>query len=274
MLRRLLLISKMLIPTQVSNEVVQILKDRLPDHSDSFGNILIWYEKRFRKQLLSAAKCSTRDDFLSRLDPVLFRTTYEDGEVFIRLHRSALDINNFHLIPEGFVIPRQDFRAGSSDDVRVVVQEVTSPSQFWVSLWDQFHLLDRLMEDLNRHYDEHKDRTIYQVETAQVGEYYAAKHAGEWHRVKVRRALHQDGKADIFYIDYGTDEEVSISELRLLDLKFSILPAQALRAKLHNLAPAGHPHDGWTSQACFQFLQVSRSMVSRYPIFSLNFCSV
>ena len=245
----------MLLPTQVAEQLAQILQDRTPDWSDSIGNLSVWYEKRHRKSLLSAAKCTSRDELLSKLDPVHFQTMYEN-EIFIKLKRPLTD--NLQLIPCGFVIPRQDVEDINPRDpyLEVVVHEVTSPSQFWITLLKRFQELNALMLDLNEHYNEHGERTLYQVETVFPGEYFTARYNGEWHRVKSKGFNPEDRKVKAFYIDYGTLEDVPILELRHLDMKFSALPAQAFPACLYNLVPAEN-QKVWARDTCVKFLEVS-----------------
>ena len=41
----------------------------------------------------------------------------------------------------------------------------------------------------------------------------------------------------IFYVDYGTEEEVYFKNAKNLDTKFSVLPNQAIRARLSGIQP-------------------------------------
>ena len=41
----------------------------------------------------------------------------------------------------------------------------------------------------------------------------------------------------IFYVDYGTEEEVYFKNAKNLDTKFTVLPYQAIRARLSGIQP-------------------------------------
>ncbi|XP_055613816.1 uncharacterized protein LOC129760226 isoform X2 [Uranotaenia lowii] len=58
---------------------------------------------------------------------------------------------------------------------------------------------------------------------------------GSWYRAEVIEYYH-DGFIDVFYLDYGNHEQVTINDLRLWDDQFDYLPFQAVHCRLSNVS--------------------------------------
>jgi staphylococcal nuclease domain-containing protein 1 len=65
------------------------------------------------------------------------------------------------------------------------------------------------------------------------GDLVSAKFSdGSWYRAKVRRSSAVKKEAEVTFIDYGNQDTISFSDIRLLDAKFRSLPGQAHDARL------------------------------------------
>lgn len=65
------------------------------------------------------------------------------------------------------------------------------------------------------------------------GDLVSAKFSdGAWYRARVRRASPIKKEAEVTFIDYGNQDNVSFKDIRPLDPKFRSLPGQAHDARL------------------------------------------
>ena len=85
-----------------------------------------------------------------------------------------------------------------------------SPFEFYVTLRRHHLALERLMDELNSR------EWSTAVECAVVGGHYLAHYEGEWCRVRAEAVT---GKGttqtvDLFYIDFGTKQQVCLVNLR------------------------------------------------------------
>ncbi|XP_055523580.1 uncharacterized protein LOC129717590 isoform X2 [Wyeomyia smithii] len=67
-------------------------------------------------------------------------------------------------------------------------------------------------------------------------EYVLALYQREWYRAEVIE-YYDDQSIEVFYVDYGNYERVSIDDLRLWDDRFDYLPLQAIHCRLANISP-------------------------------------
>ena len=49
--------------------------------------------------------------------------------------------------------------------------------------------------------------------------------------------VHKPHAFFVFYVDYGTEQEVYLKDAKKLDNKFMVLPNQAIRARLSGIQP-------------------------------------
>lgn len=91
--------------------------------------------------------------------------------------------------------------------------------------------LSKLMSALQERY---KD-VVYsplQIDDIKPGKIYASKHEdGWWYRTSVIKVIHA-GSISVFYCDYGYYANLTRQQLIPLDLEFTALPYQAIKAKM------------------------------------------
>jgi len=147
----------------------------------------------------------------------------------------------------------------------VIVTEVVSPDKFWFQLkgFKTSHALDKLMKSMDDCYrwdDEHEKE--YRLKNPQTeckrGAIMAAPYESEgYHRVRINKISRGDFVVEVFYLDYGTISEVSMSEIRSLPTRFRSLPSQAIEGKLWGLTPPG-AEDSWSSKSVGRFMELVR----------------
>lgn len=139
--------------------------------------------------------------------------------------------------------------------LQMLMSHVVSPSEFYVHLvTPNAGILDVLMDDLNKFYDSDPfpescaPRNGYQPH---VGEHCCARFSedGRWYRglvTSLRRTVDekegsQHGVLDVqvFHVDFGSSEWVSVGDVKPLVAKFSSLPGQVVKCRLANLKPEG-----------------------------------
>ena len=77
-----------------------------------------------------------------------------------------------------------------------------------------------------------------------------------WHRAMVRDC--SEGEVEVFLVDLGKVEEVTLSNTRKLESCFSVLPFQATLASIACVEPEGH---GWCREATQLFKKVVTSSI-------------
>lgn len=151
------------------------------------------------------ADLSEEDVILRRLDPDTFEATYEAGKLALRLKgdsSAALEGADEEASRVTSPLP-QHLSRQLSDAVKgaleypikatVVVQEVTSPSDFWVTLGDSARQLNALMDELNEDLFQAREKGPATCKDIKLGpgEPCAALYDNEWHRASVQ-SVYQD----------------------------------------------------------------------------------
>ncbi|XP_059048795.1 tudor domain-containing protein 5-like [Achroia grisella] len=139
--------------------------------------------------------------------------------------------------------------------LELVVGEVYSPSHFWVLRLGDHHYgaLDRLMDEMTEYYSSGSGRgRRLAAAAARAGQYAASLYDGDWHRALILTVLDSD-TVKVRHVDYGTVETVAVSSLRPLVRRWAALPAQAVRARLAAVRPAGGRR--WPRAAAAAFLR-------------------
>ena len=78
---------------------------------------------------------------------------------------------------------------------------------------------------------------LFKKENCKIGMHCAALYFGRWHRALLTKVNWAKKKFSVFYIDYGTLGSVPLRDLRLLDVRFSKMPSQALKFRLSGVKP-------------------------------------
>lgn len=87
------------------------------------------------------------------------------------------------------------------------------------------------------------------VHNINKGQICAASYRNMWHRGKII-AEPENNHAKVFFVDYGTVENVQIKNLKYLLEKYSQIPAQAYRGSLAYIRPLKHR---WTRDSTYSF---------------------
>jgi len=119
---------------------------------------------------------------------------------------------------------------------QIVVTQVETLGKFWFNLFGKEHsfALAELMTNMDVFYTRKESEVFRVSDVKQIspGTFAAAKYKNEgFHRVQVLRNL-TGGKAELFYIDYGTIAPLNWKEVFFLVEDFSLLPCQAIEARL------------------------------------------
>lgn len=146
------------------------------------------------------------------------------------------------------MLPCEDLPRNSSHPA--AVQHASNPSEFWIQTFNYANELDELMERIKSLYKDPLKRNL--VSSPAVGLYCAAKaEDGDFYRAKVVEVV-DEKHVQVFFVDYGSTEVVSRSNIRALPREFKVLPCLALKCTLAGVKPkAGE----WNHRASEYFRQ-------------------
>ncbi|NWY03829.1 TDRD1 protein, partial [Nothoprocta ornata] len=146
-------------------------------------------------------------------------------------------------------------------EIKGIVTEFRNPSEFYIQISSP-----EFLEHINRISVELQDcyaNTIIQEEYIPIkGEVCVAKYSLDqtWNRALVKDVDILQKKAQIFYIDYGNEENISFSRIKALHKNIELFPPCAIKCSLANYDPT---QDGW-----------SEDIASSSPQFMGKHCSV
>ncbi|KAG4068758.1 hypothetical protein HA402_002449 [Bradysia odoriphaga] len=129
------------------------------------------------------------------------------------------------------------------------VSEVNSPYKFWFQLNEDIpNPVEELQERLNECYTmtDYMPELI-KKEHMQNGYACAALYAKLWHRGEIIGQV-EDGKVSIFFVDYGTVDQVAIGGVRYLLNSFCVQPKLCHRGTLDFIKPR-NSNQRWTVDA-------------------------
>ncbi|XP_072917484.1 tudor and KH domain-containing protein isoform X2 [Hemitrygon akajei] len=152
-----------------------------------------------------------------------------------------------------FEVPSPDFSFLADEHLEVYVSASENPSHFWIQILGSRCLqLDNLTSEMTRYYS--SSTGTAEAFVPKVGDIVAAPCQGDglWYRACVLGFL-ENGNADLYYVDFGDNGEVSIGNMQHLRSDFLSLPFQAVECSLDGIQPAG---EGWSEEAmdCFDSL--------------------
>lgn len=123
---------------------------------------------------------------------------------------------------------------------RIIISNVTNPTNFQIQLVENNRALDSLMDELEKLYYG-IGASHYNMPTEYIQHYgiCAAVFEGDknWHRCRITGYYREQKAVRVQFIDYGGNSIVSINDVKFLAKQFDKLPIQAVNARLHNLAP-------------------------------------
>ncbi|KAL3282695.1 hypothetical protein HHI36_005869 [Cryptolaemus montrouzieri] len=135
-----------------------------------------------------------------------------------------------------------------NDRIQIVVSEICDPGRFWIYKDDG--LLDDMMNSMQPFYREHKPYYLIPEILFEVG-LYCVVHLNEFQRGLIVDLLPNiGGHVKVYFIDYGTMVILPKEKIWFLTREFSVLPAQAVKAKLANIKPI---EQIWTMESSQRF---------------------
>ncbi|XP_076752241.1 tudor domain-containing protein 7 tapas isoform X1 [Xylocopa sonorina] len=112
---------------------------------------------------------------------------------------------------------------------------VISCNEIWVRIIgeaysDQFNIMTT---EMSQHYD--KIKQSIKPQTVEIGGYYVVFEDESWHRIRCIDYDATSGMVTVAFIDHGDEDVFHYNRLQILDKKFCVLPAQAIRLCLSGL---------------------------------------
>ncbi|XP_019628618.1 PREDICTED: tudor domain-containing protein 7B-like [Branchiostoma belcheri] len=133
---------------------------------------------------------------------------------------------------------------GKGRMLNVFIEDAIGPDHFVLRPFDSMELVSQLESDMDDFYENNVFPAADCVPVS--GALYAAfvEEADAWERVCVKD-IAQNGDVSVWGLDKGGYHVVSPANLRPLDARFRVIPAQAMMGKLGGVVPA--KGDKWTS---------------------------
>ncbi|XP_044258260.1 tudor domain-containing protein 5-like isoform X2 [Tribolium madens] len=147
------------------------------------------------------------------------------------------------------------------DILEISVEEIYDLSKFWVTL--TYGDLESLMNELQTFFYDNHSKYFIPEKLLEVDLFCVALYANLYHRCVIVDLLPRSpGFIRVFFIDYGTVENISSREIWFLPKQFSKVPSQAIRARLSGIYPP-YENSTWSEQAiiAFQKLVTNRIIV-------------
>ncbi|XP_060880472.1 putative uncharacterized protein DDB_G0282133 [Metopolophium dirhodum] len=122
----------------------------------------------------------------------------------------------------------------NQDKKKMRLLSIYNPSLFYLQL-EPFELLDRLMIQMQCTYETNSNNYLVKPNQILPGLFYVTSYSSfsnpkQWHRVKVLKV--NPTTVEVFYVDYGTVDNIPKTELRFLNYLFCSLPCQAIHCCL------------------------------------------
>ncbi|KAM4661914.1 tudor and KH domain-containing protein isoform 2-T2 [Discoglossus pictus] len=177
-------------------------------------------------------------------------TTYGDRNLSRTRTPSCDSISDITYEVSKFEVPSPDFTFKADEYVDVYVSATENPAHFWIQiLGSRSSQLDKLTTEMSEHYEKQQQRR--DPPEFQVGDIVAAPFHTDafWYRAEVLGFL-DNGKVDLYYVDYGDSWDAAQEYLFPLRSDFLSLPFQAIECTLSGIAPAGGK---WTKDALDKF---------------------
>ncbi|XP_067155661.1 tudor domain-containing protein 1 [Apteryx mantelli] len=128
-------------------------------------------------------------------------------------------------------------------EIKGIVTEFRNPSEFYVQISSP-EVLDRINKISVKLQDCYANTVIQEEYIPIKGEVCVAKYSLDqtWNRALVKAVDILQKKAQIFYIDYGNEENISLSRIKALHKDIEQFPPCAIKCSLANYDPT---QEGW-----------------------------
>ncbi|XP_046816846.1 uncharacterized protein LOC124423308 isoform X1 [Vespa crabro] len=164
------------------------------------------------------------------------------------------------LMPEGVMIIGEcvgqinvtDLENITQPYIEIFVEEVFTPSLFWIQLRKKKKLFNKLMEDIHKFYQEKFMNYKIPPVVLEKGLNCACKYNDIWHR-GIIKTVKPDLQITVMFYDYGTLKTYPPEEIYYLHRLFSYLPAQAIPCGLYNIKP--HNGEQWSKGVTYEFAE-------------------
>lgn len=167
-----------------------------------------------------------------------------------------------------FEIPSPDLSFQPDEHLEVYVSAYENPNHFWIQILGVRSLqLDKLTEEMTRFYS--SSNPEQRVETLVVGDIVAAPYGdhNKWNRAKVL-GVSPTGLVDLYYVDFGDNQELAKDSLCRIRSDFLCLPFQAMECNLAGVMPKG---EEWSEVALDDFDRLTHS--ARWRPLQAKLCS-
>ncbi|CAK8680022.1 unnamed protein product [Clavelina lepadiformis] len=217
----------------ISEVVVVLASLRFPDHhqSENIADLKIRRSNGETVRLLdffSSTNTSLTTDHMPSNEGISTQTDYEALPKYKRLS---------DMVHKG--------------SCKVYISHVENPGDVYCQLAELSNDLDTMMLSLESYYKEdHKHVDIASTLSLSVGSICVAQYCDdEWHRASVLDII-DDKKVKVQFVDYGTIEILSVDRIRNSEIRFCVLPLQAIHC---HLAHVDFNPSTWTSKEIEDF---------------------
>ncbi|KAL3274310.1 hypothetical protein HHI36_015713 [Cryptolaemus montrouzieri] len=139
----------------------------------------------------------------------------------------------------------------------VYVSAMTDPSRFWIQIvGPKATQLDQLVEEMTEYYNSPSNQDIHALDSVSSGDLVAAifQYDNKWYRAEVLNVTRDNDKdevqAELYYVDYGDTDIVTIKQIFELRTDFLQLHFQAIECYLANVEPV---QEEWSEEAVDKF---------------------
>ncbi|XP_043235867.1 tudor domain-containing protein 1-like [Amphibalanus amphitrite] len=164
-----------------------------------------------------------------------------------------------------FYAPEHLARGSQTD---VLVSHVDSPETFYIQqLGVHAEYLSNMMDEIQRVYAKSSKHALLNPQKGQV---CVAQFSvdGKFYRAEIEILL-SHGMVDVYYVDYGNRERISLQAVRKIEDKFMVIPKQALKCRLADIQPM-NPQSGWEDAVRQQLIEATDNCVLKMYVDSVD----
>lgn len=133
-----------------------------------------------------------------------------------------------------------------SDVKKIFILEALNPHRFWFSEIAQYNNHRKVIQQMNEFYSTNIESFKINGIDLQVGLHVAVFKSESWHRAKILKF--SDPLIRVFFVDFGSVDEIELKSLRYLKEEFLNVPSIAQRGVLAFIQPK-HPKNFWSNKA-------------------------
>ncbi|XP_031841503.2 tudor and KH domain containing protein papi isoform X1 [Nomia melanderi] len=146
---------------------------------------------------------------------------------------------------------------GTEGTMEVYVSAMESPSKFWVQIVGRGTIaLNKLVSEMTAYYNDEQNHELHKLKDIIPGQICAAKFSSDeqWYRAQIISAAVEDGKCEVYFMDYGDHDVVPFDNILEIRTDFLSLRMQAMECSLSNVKPR---EDEWSAEACDRFAELT-----------------